>query len=44
MMVGAGVEPGHAVAVPGTLPVGIWPGTRGTAALAARPEAAALFA
>jgi SAM-dependent methyltransferase len=44
LMVGAGVEPGHFVSVPGTLPVGIWPGTRGTDAPATLSESAALFA
>jgi ArsR family transcriptional regulator len=44
LMTGAGVAPGQALAVPGALPVGIWPGTRGAAALIAHPEAAALFA
>jgi len=44
LMSGAGVDPGHAVAVPGTLSVGIWPGTRGTATPSTRHETAALFA
>jgi ArsR family transcriptional regulator len=44
LMTGAGVVPGQAVAVPGALPVGIWPGTRGAAVQPARTDSAALFA
>jgi ArsR family transcriptional regulator len=43
LMTAGGLEPGHAVRIPGPLPVGIWPAVRGAAALA-QPEAAALFA
>jgi ArsR family transcriptional regulator len=44
LMTGAGLAPGQAVAVPGALPVGIWPGIRSAAIQPARAESAALFA